>query len=364
MEFMKIDNIGDIAVLDEFRDIYFNSNGVEICHTSAKPSEVFAKLKSDYVVILQGDYQKAEYLFHYIHHYEDELAVNNINNMPQTLNKAALKRNRIYRLAYVAYNNTFPMFDNVTEMHLFQEWLSEDIKDCRFLLPTRRYNRILTDIKRATDGIFLDAVNSKIYIRPFVYVPFDNSVPDMFKAFSGLIRNKTVIDIGTATGIIAIMAAQMGAKSVAATDINRNAIECAEINIRASGVENIVTEIIYSDLFDNIRSMYDVVIFNAPWVKGTPKNLYETAIYDKDYELVNRFIKQAPKYLNENGVILLQYSDISQKNGGGSLDNLYGNLEKNGLYIADNTSMLRRNRLYGIMERVYVFVIRRIKKVE
>ncbi|MCL2773027.1 MAG: methyltransferase [Oscillospiraceae bacterium] len=353
MVIIKIDNIGDIAILDEFRDIYFNSNGFKLCHTSTKPSEIFAKLQNDCVVILHGDYQKAQYMLDYINHFEDGLAPKN---------NSALKRTRLYRLNYIAYMNTFPMFDNVTEEHSFQEWLWEDMQGCRFLLPARRYNRILTDIKRATDGIYLEAIKCKIYIRPFVYVPFDNSVPEMFKSFAELIQNKTVIDIGTGTGVLAILAAQMGAESVTASDINGNAIECAKINIRASGIEakNIIYEVIYSDLFENIKNTYDVIIFNAPWVMGTPKNLYEIAIYDKGYELLNRFIEQTPKYLNENGVILLQYSDISQKNGDGSIDNLHIILQKNGLYIADNKSILRRNRLYGMMERVYVFVIKKV----
>ena len=49
MEIIKIDNIGDVAIIDEFRDIYFNSNGIEVCHTSSKPSEILRKIKNDYV---------------------------------------------------------------------------------------------------------------------------------------------------------------------------------------------------------------------------------------------------------------------------------------------------------------------------
>jgi len=190
-------------------------------------------------------------------------------------------------------------------------------------------------------------------------VPFDKSVPAMLTKFCGLIKDKTVLDIGTGTGVIAILAAQMGAKSVSACDINKNAVVCAKNNIRISGMENIISEVIYSDLFENIKNKYDVITFNAPWVKGTPQNLYEISIYDEDYKLVNRFMEKAPEYLNPEGVILLQYSDISQKNGDGSIDNLNFVLKKNGLYIADSTSILRKNRLFGLMERVSVFVIKR-----
>ena len=74
MEIININNIGDIAILDDFRDIYFNSNGIEICHTSSKPSEIFKKLKNDYVVILHGDYMHAQYLLCYMQRFENELA--------------------------------------------------------------------------------------------------------------------------------------------------------------------------------------------------------------------------------------------------------------------------------------------------
>jgi methylase of polypeptide subunit release factors len=351
MEIIKIENIGDVAVLGDFRDIYSSAKGFEVCHTSAKPSEVLKKLKNDYAVILHGDYLHAQYLLFYIQRYENELADRN--------NPAESKRTRLHRLNYIAEHDTFPMFDNITESYSFQEWLPEIIRDYKYLLPARRYNRILTDIKRAADGIDLEGLNSKIYIRPFVYVPFDKSVPAMFMQFSDLIKDKSVIDIGTGTGVLAILAAQMGAKSVDACDINKNAVECAENNIKISGMKNINPEVIHSDLFDNIKALYDVIIFNAPWVKGTPQNLYELAIYDDGYALVSRFMEQAPAHLNHDGVILLQYSDISQKNGDGSMDNLNNIIEQNGLYIADNTSILRRNRLFGMMERVYVFVIKK-----
>ena len=348
MEIIKIDNIGDIAILDEFRDIYFSAVGTEFCHTSSKPSEILKKLKNDYAVILHGDYLHAQYLLWYIQKFENELA--------DKSNPAKSKRERLYRLNYIAEQSRFPVFENISEEYDFQEWLPENTREHRYLIPARRYNRILTDIDRASEGIFIDGLDFKIRIGPHVYVPFDKSVPAMLTQFSDLIKDKTVIDIGTGTGILAVFAAQMGAKSVVASDININAVECAKNNINISGFNNI--EVIHSDLFSNIVNKYDVIIFNAPWVMGSPKNLYELAIYDDNYALINRFIEQAPDYLDKNGVILLQYSDISQKNGGGSLDNLYNALEKSGLYIADKTSILRRNRLYGMMERVYVFAIK------
>jgi release factor glutamine methyltransferase len=355
MKAIKIENIGDVAIIDEFRDIYLSSSGIEICHTSSKPREILEKLKNDYVVILQGDYLHAQYILFYVQRFENELA--------DKSNPVESKRTRLHRLNYIAHQSTFPMFDNITERYDFHEWVhewaAEDMQEHYYLIPARRYNRIMTDIKRAEDGISIDGLHSKIYIKPHVYVPFDKSVPEMLAQFSDLIKDKSVLDVGTGTGIIAILSAQMGARAVSACDINPNAVECAKNNVLISGFENVVSEIVYSDLFGNIKDTYDIITFNAPWVQGKAQNLYELAIYDENYALVNRFMEEAPEYLNPDGTILLQYSDISQKNGDGAIDNLNNILEQNGLYIAESTSILRKNRMFGMMERVLLFALKK-----
>ena len=347
---INTDEFGELAVLGEFRDIYDAAAGVKVYHTSEKPSIILTELKNDRIIVLHGDYLDAQYLLFYVQKFEACLG-----------SSVELKRKRLHRLSYIAYKSTFPEFENITENYDFEEWLPDIIQNQSYLIPARRYNRILTDINRAAEGIAFDGLEHKIYIRPFVYVPSDKSVPAMFMQFADIICGRTVIDIGTGTGVLAILAAQLGAVSVTAADINKNAADCAENNIRLSGLGNIAPEVVCGDLFENVKNKYDVIIFNAPWVMGEPKNLYESAIYDKDYGLINRFLKQAPDYLEPGGVVLLQYSDISQKNGDGSFDNLYGNLTGNGLYIHDKKSILRKNRLFGLMERVYVFAVKKSK---
>ncbi|MDF2686532.1 MAG: putative methylase [Clostridia bacterium] len=359
---ININEIGDVMILDEFLDIYNSSKSYEVCHTSVKASEILNMLKNNHTVIIKGDYQKAEYLMYYLHRFENDLV-----NYEETkrddlggvsVNRTALIRNKLYRLTFIVYNNKFPLLENVPVENDLQKWISEDMQDYRYLLPARRYYRILTDIKRVENGIYIDFIKTKLYILPFVYVPFDKSVPEMFLSYRHLIKDKTVIDIGTGTGIIPIIAAQMGAKCVAASDINTNAVECTYKNVVNAGFEKIVTKVFYSDLFDNVSGKFDVIIFNAPWIKGNPKNIYEIAIYDPQFAVVNRFFRQVQSYLTDNGIILLQYSDISQKNGDGSIENLQSVLKENNFYIADNSSILRRNRLLGMIERVFIFVIK------
>lgn len=161
----------------------------------------------------------------------------------------------------------------------------------------------------------------------------------------------------SATGILALLAAQSGAARVTAADINPAAIACTEINAKKSGL-NTVTDVVESDLFENISGKFDIILFNAPWVQGKPKNMYELAIFDNHFSVLKRFITQAGERLVRDGMILLQFSDVSQQTDG-SLDILYNQLALYGFRITDNFSIRRKNRMFGKAEKVYLFEIRR-----
>jgi HemK-related putative methylase len=367
MKKTEINGIGEVMVLDEFLDIYNSAVKTEICHTTINPTSLFEKIRNNIAVIISGDYRQAEYLLHYLHHYESALVTaDDIRHYQSTgiKNHAAIKRIKKQRFMYLLHKNTFLLLEDSPFHEDIQSWLSEDVQEHRYLLPARRYNRILTDLKRARDGIYFDFINAALYIKPFVYVPFDKSVPEMFFAYACLFKGKRVIDIGTGTGILAMIAAKTGAEDVVAVDINPNAVSCVQNNIKANKLEHVISKVICTDLFDGINDTFDVILFNAPWIKGKPKNAYETAIYDPNFTVINRFFQQAGAHLENEGVILLQYSDISQANGDGSLDNLYMLLEKFSFYIADQTSILRKNRLFGMMERVYVFALKKLIQKE
>lgn len=71
---------------------------------------------------------------------------------------------------------------------------------------------------------------------------------------------KSIIDIGTGTGILAITAAKIGAKSVKATDIDPEAINTAKTNAKLNNVDHLID--ITSETLSAIKGKFDLILAN------------------------------------------------------------------------------------------------------
>ena len=69
-----------------------------------------------------------------------------------------------------------------------------------------------------------------------------------------------VLDVGTGSGILAILASKLGAKEVEALDIDANAVAVAKENCEKNGVGNVVCR--QSDLIKSAKGKYDFISAN------------------------------------------------------------------------------------------------------
>jgi ribosomal protein L11 methyltransferase len=75
------------------------------------------------------------------------------------------------------------------------------------------------------------------------------------------LRDRTVIDVGTGSGVLAIAAAKLGAAFVSALDVDPDAVENARENIQRNGVDPIV-EAHVRDVTESSLPPADLVIAN------------------------------------------------------------------------------------------------------
>ncbi len=126
--------------------------------------------------------------------------------------------------------------------------------------------------------------------------------------------------MGTGCGILGILAAKK-ARKVIATDVNPFAVGCAKLNAKLNRVADKM-DIRQGDLFQPVKrnERFSLILFNAPYLPSNPDE-EETWIGrawaggPTGRQLIDRFIAEAPRFLNENGKILLIQSSLSNVDG-------------------------------------------------
>jgi len=120
-----------------------------------------------------------------------------------------------------------------------------------------------------------------------------------------------VLDLGTGSGIGAIFAARRTAR-VVATDINPDAVRCAQVNALALHLTHKI-QVRAGDLFEPVRGeQFDAILFNPPFYRGQPRDMADCAWRSPD--VFDRFLHELPTYLSPGGfalIILSTDSDIA-----------------------------------------------------
>lgn len=128
------------------------------------------------------------------------------------------------------------------------------------------------------------------------------------------LRGKTVLDMGTGSGIIGLCAARAGAE-VVSVDINPAAVECARVNAATNRLSERI-RCIHSNLFSSLSAgeRFDCIVWNPPFYRSAPRSDAEYAWNaGADCEALRSFAADSDKYLKEGGMVLLILSsDIAE----------------------------------------------------
>jgi release factor glutamine methyltransferase len=181
------------------------------------------------------------------------------------------------------------------------------------------------EMQRAGLPAQMSLMGLDLYIAEDVFAPdTDDSEGDPFhQAVEAEVEaGERVLDMGTGSGVSAILAARAGAE-VVAVDVNPKAVECARDNAERNGVAGRITFLV-ADIFDGVEGDFDLIVFDPPFRWYKPRDLLEMGTADENYRGLTRFMAQAEDRLRPGGRILLNFGTS------GDIDYLYTLIERAG----------------------------------
>lgn len=112
-----------------------------------------------------------------------------------------------------------------------------------------------------------------------------------------------VLDMGTGSGVNAILAASKAA-DVVAVDINPHAVDAARLNSERNGVADRI-DVRHSDVFSDVDGEFDLIVFDPPFRWFAPRDLLEQASADENYRAMTGFFRDARRHLTGAGRMLI-----------------------------------------------------------
>lgn len=179
-------------------------------------------------------------------------------------------------------------------------WVSRAYLKLRHQIWGRRYRRLVLEHVAGVPLVILPEVFNPAL---FHSGPFLAEV--LREQFAPAVPNARLLDLGTGSGLGAIVAARLGYQ-VIGVDLNPEAVRCARLNALLNRVEDSV-EIRHGDLFAPvIAEQFSLILFNPPFYRGTPRDELDRAWRSPD--IFERFARTLPVMLALQGQALIVLS--------------------------------------------------------
>jgi methylase of polypeptide subunit release factors len=155
-----------------------------------------------------------------------------------------------------------------------------------------------------------------ILVLPGVFVPLEAEIRVLpfVKENAGLFVGKSVLEIGTGSGVISVYAARLGAKRVVSTDISEVALTTAARNAKRLGVASVVeTRLVPQEdisAYSVIASdeTFDIIISNPPY--SLDLDARENSAMTDRGDLGFSIVRGLDSHLEPGGVAMLLYGSL------------------------------------------------------
>jgi len=170
----------------------------------------------------------------------------------------------------------------------------------------RHAKTIFEKMARHTTTYRISILGKEIPVMPGVFSPkYVSDVKWFAREVPRIVDKRSFLEIGTGTGVIALMAGLNGAGKIVATDINAQAVKNAKLTFR---LHRLRASVRCGDVFQPIKAneKFDVIFWNHPFhASKKAKDMLERGGYDQGYKSLRAFFAGAKEHLSDGGEALL-----------------------------------------------------------
>ena len=144
---------------------------------------------------------------------------------------------------------------------------------------------------------------------PQVYTPAEDSF--LLLSAIEVVEGEEVLEMGCGSGLLSLHMAKAGAR-VTAVDLDHFAVRNTEGNARINGIP---LDVRCGDLFERVHGMFDLVVFNPPYLRGSVQGQEDLcwAGGRSGTDVIRAFMKGVRHHLRPGGRVLLLVSDDTDR---------------------------------------------------
>lgn len=159
-------------------------------------------------------------------------------------------------------------------------------------------------------GVPIASLNLSVFPHYGVFAPTRHEYVQLMLDAALPASYDLAFDIGTGTGLLAIILAQRGVKQVIATDLNPRALACAGENFARLELPSVQLQ--RADLFPTDAPLANLIVCNPPWLPAKPSSPLEYAVYDANSAMLRGFLQGVSAHLAPQGEVWLILSDLAE----------------------------------------------------
>jgi methylase of polypeptide subunit release factors len=192
-------------------------------------------------------------------------------------------------------------------------------------------------------GVEVQALGSRIYPHYGVFAPVRSEYVQLVAdaPFPTVGLPPLAFDIGTGTGVLALVLARRGVEHVVATERDSRALACARDNINRLLLGKLI-DVVEADLFPEGKA--PLIVCNPPWIPARPATPLEGAVYDFESRMLRGFLDGLQAHLTPGGQGWLILSDIAEHLGLRTREDLLAMIDKAGLNVVGRIDIKPRHK--------------------